>query len=127
MLWALLLAAAPQTGQRCIETGAILSRRAEDGSTILFEMLDGSRYRNHLPGRCPGLAGSANGRALAFEQQGGHLCQGDSIRVVGTSAAGVPCPLGRFELDPDHSGSSSPSASTRAKSPATRRPPMSRR
>lgn len=127
MLWLLLLAAAPDTAPRCLDVGAILSRRAEDGGTILFEMVGGRRYRNRLPGRCPGLAGSRNGGALAFEQQGGHLCQGDRVRIVDRAGAGVPCLLGDFELDPDHPGSSSPSASRRAKSPAASRSPMSSR
>ncbi|WP_114951525.1 hypothetical protein [Sphingosinicella terrae] len=89
----------------CISLDAATSRRALDERTIRFELIGGERLDNRLPGRCPGLAQSANGfGALAFEVHGNRLCRGDRVRVVDPSGAGVgaayrmaiPCPLGRF-------------------------------
>ena len=61
----------------CLANGSIVSRVVEDERTLRFETLGGRRYRNRLPGPCPGLRQAANG-----------------FGALGTAPA---CPLGSFE------------------------------
>jgi hypothetical protein len=101
-------ALAPEAGQaglhgdalECIDLTRVSARRAESADRIRFEMLGGAAYVNQLPGRCPGLARSADFGALAFEVQGNRLCRGDKVSAVDPALGGyrqsIPCLLGRF-------------------------------
>ena len=101
-------------GPNCISNSQIISRVAEDGQTIRFELLGGRVYRNRLQGRCPGLQQAANGfGTMAFDLHGDQLCQGDLLRVIDPSRGGTmtlrtapACPLGPFELVEDRAARS---------------------
>ncbi|MDQ8757150.1 hypothetical protein RCO27_13040 [Sphingosinicella sp. LHD-64] len=94
--------AATDGTRNCIDLSAVTSRQAEDGQTIRFEAIGGRTYRNHLPGRCPGLQQSSRGfGTLAFEVHGAQICRGDRVRVLDPSSpasvsTSVPCVLGTF-------------------------------
>jgi hypothetical protein len=84
----------------CIDLGAVSGRRVQGPDSIRFDMIGGKSLVNRLPGRCPGLAGSRDFGALAFEVQGNRLCRGDKVRAVDPALGGyrqsIPCALGGF-------------------------------
>ena len=90
---------------RCIDLNQVAGRRGSGGEALDFEMTGGLVYRNHLQGRCPGLARLGETVALAIVSggEGGRLCSGDRVRVfdpVEARAVGInaqpSCVLGAF-------------------------------
>ncbi len=80
--------------ERCIRVRNISSTQVQDDHTIDFKMLNGTTYRNTLPGRCSSLGFEER---FGYTVSTGQLCSVDVIHVLysdGTRGAG--CGLGEF-------------------------------
>jgi hypothetical protein len=91
-----LVAAAPaKAAPVCIDTTQITSSQPQDhGAAILFQMRDGTAWRNTLVGKCSGL--DFDGFAWTLTDQ--RVCENQqSLRVL---HSGQVCLLGKFEKVP---------------------------
>ena len=78
----------------CVQTSRIDNTRVYDDSTIDFEMIDGTRYRNTLPVRCNGLGFEER---FSYRTTIGRLCDLDTITVIRSGGPDGPtCGLGDF-------------------------------
>ena len=84
--------AAPQI---CISTRDISDSKPDDeGKTILFTMKNGTKWRNTLQGRCPGL--KYDGFAWRVRGANSEVCENtQTLHVLG--GVGESCTLGKFE------------------------------
>jgi hypothetical protein len=80
-------------GPICLSTRNINSTTPQDdGKAIVFNMKDGSAWRNELHGRCPDL--KFNGFVWAVQNPGATVCENENALTVIRS--GEVCVLGKF-------------------------------
>ncbi|MDP8994013.1 MAG: hypothetical protein M3N07_03370 [Pseudomonadota bacterium] len=88
---------------RCIDAAQIVARRAVGPRSLVFEMADGTVYRNQLPAACPSLSNARAYDVISLELQGNQICSGDTFRAFDPAeprAGGLQsipeCRLGAF-------------------------------
>ncbi len=96
---AALTSAAPAspaaTTRDCVTTHALRSTAVLDDKTILFQLRDGSVWKNTLDFSCPALGFT---EAFSYEINGSQLCDLDTIKVFEPyGPQGASCGLGKFE------------------------------
>jgi hypothetical protein len=95
VLVAALAANAPEQTRDCLATTQMKSTAVLDDQTILFQLRDGSVWKNTLDFSCPRLGFF---EAFSYEARGLQLCDLDNIRVIESSGhIGPTCGLGKFE------------------------------
>ena len=97
VLFAALAAAdVPAAATRdCVTTSTLRNTAVLDDQTILFQLRDGSVWKNTLDFSCPSLGFH---ESFSYVSHGMQLCDLDTIKVfepLGTS--GASCGLGKFE------------------------------
>jgi hypothetical protein len=87
--------ASPEATRDCVTTHALRSTAVLDDQTILFQLRDGSVWKNTLDFSCPSLGFT---EAFSYEINGSQLCDLDTIRVFEPyGPQGASCGLGKFE------------------------------
>ncbi len=80
----------------CLVTHTLRSTAVLDDQTILFQLRDGSVWKNTLDYSCPSLGFR---EAFSYVSRGAQLCDLDTIKVFEPYGnSGVTCGLGKFEL-----------------------------
>ena len=98
--WVLVaaLAAAETPGvaaRDCVTTSTLRNTAVLDDQTILFQLRDGSVWKNTLDLSCPTLAFH---ESFSYVSHGMRLCDLDTIKVFEPfGASGATCGLGKFE------------------------------
>ncbi len=83
------------TMRDCVTTYTLRSTAVLDDQTILFQLRDGSVWKNTLDYSCPSLGFR---EAFSYESHGTQLCDVDTIKVFEPYGnSGVTCGLGKFE------------------------------
>ena len=83
----------------CLTTYNIRSTAVLDDQTILFQLRNGSVWKNTLDFSCQSLGFR---EAFSYESHGTQLCAMDRIKVFEPyGSAGVSCGLNKFELQSD--------------------------
>ena len=83
------------TTRDCLTTYTLRSTAVLDDQTILFQLRDGSVWKNTLDYRCPSLGFR---EAFSYESHGAQLCDLDVIKVFEPYGNfGATCGLGKFE------------------------------
>ena len=83
------------TTRDCVTTYNLRSTAVLDDQTILFQMRDGSVWKNTLDYNCPRLGFH---ESFSYESRGTQLCDLDTIKVFEPyGTAGATCGLGKFE------------------------------
>lgn len=87
----------------CIDVTRVAGRRAEGKRALVFEMSDGTIYRNDLPEACPGIERASAFGTLAIDPVESRLCRNDLVRVydpadltTGGIKSAPRCRLGSF-------------------------------
>ncbi len=84
------------TTRDCVTTYNLRSTAVLDDETILFQLRDGSVWKNTLDSSCPSLGFR---EAFSYVSRGSQLCDLDTIKVFEPYGnSGVTCGLGKFEL-----------------------------
>ncbi|GEM_PF-1384579 len=84
------------TTRDCVTTYNLRSTAVLDDQTILFQLRDGSVWKNTLDFSCPSLGFR---EAFSYVSRGSQLCDLDTIKVFEPYGnSGVTCGLGKFEL-----------------------------
>ena len=84
------------TTRSCVTTYNLRSTAVLDDQTILFQLRDGSVWKNTLDYSCPSLGFH---ESFSYESRGTQLCDLDTIKVFEPHGiSGVTCGLGKFEL-----------------------------
>ena len=92
---ALAAADTPPATRDCLATHTLRSTAVLDDQTILFQLRDGSVWKNTLDFRCPTLGFH---EAFSYESHGLQLCNLDTIKVFEPNGiSGATCGLGKFE------------------------------
>ncbi len=79
----------------CLTTHTLRSTAVLDDQTILFQLRDGSVWKNTLDFSCPSLGFN---EAFSYESHGSQLCDLDIIKVFEPFGnSGASCGLGKFE------------------------------
>jgi hypothetical protein len=99
-------AAAPGADPRevgCLSESRVLTRRPDGPDALLFEMTDGTLWRNQVQGTCHALERANDFDILAFDRTGSQYCRGDRFSVVDPAEIGAGglratqrCRLGSF-------------------------------
>ena len=85
---------APST-RDCVTTHSLRSTAVLDDQTILFQLRDGSVWKNTLDFSCPSLGFN---ESFSYESHGSQLCDLDTIKVFEPfGISGASCGLGKFE------------------------------
>ncbi len=85
-----------ETTRDCVTTYNLRSTAVLDDQTILFQLRDGSVWKNTLDSSCPSLGFR---EAFSYVSRGNQLCDLDTIKVFEPYGdLGVTCGLGKFEL-----------------------------
>ena len=83
------------TTRDCVTTHTLRSTAVLDDQTILFQLRDGSVWKNTLDFSCPSLGFH---ESFSYESHGLQLCDLDSIKVFEPFGnSGATCGLGKFE------------------------------
>ncbi len=83
------------TTRDCVTTYTLRSTAVLDDQTILFQLRDGSVWKNTLDFSCPSLGFH---EAFSYESRGTQLCDLDTIKVFEPYGnSGASCGLGKFE------------------------------
>ena len=83
------------TTRDCLTTHTLRSTAVLDDQTILFQLRDGSVWKNTLDFSCPSLGFN---EAFSYESHGAQLCDLDTIKVFEPyGISGATCGLGKFE------------------------------
>lgn len=83
------------TTRDCVTTHTLRSTAVLDDRTILFQLRDGSVWKNTLDFSCASLGFH---EAFSYESHGSQLCDMDTIKVFQPFGnAGASCRLGKFE------------------------------
>lgn len=89
----------PSESVECIRLDSLRTTHVVDERTLLFEMRDGTTYRNLLPRACPGIAVEER---FLYRVSQNRLCALDYITVVENRGFGLfqgaSCRLGRFDV-----------------------------
>ena len=87
----------------CLSENRVLTRRPDGPDGLLFEMTDGTRWRNEVQGTCHSLQRANDFDILAFDRTGSQYCRGDRFSVVDPAEIGAGglratqrCRLGSF-------------------------------
>jgi hypothetical protein len=84
-----------QQTRDCVSTTQIKNTAVLDDQTIVFQLRDGSVWKNTLDFSCPRLGFY---EAFSYESRGMQLCDLDNVKVIETSGfIGPTCGLGKFE------------------------------
>ena len=79
----------------CVNTNTLRNTAVLDNQTILFELRDGSVWKNTLDFSCPSLGFN---EAFIYQSHGARLCDLDNITVFEPFGnSGATCGLGKFE------------------------------
>ena len=79
----------------CLSTHTLRSTAVLDDQTILFQLRDGSVWKNTLDFSCPTLGFH---ESFSYVSHGSRLCDLDSIKVFEPfGISGASCGLGKFE------------------------------
>ena len=83
------------TTRDCLTTYTLRSTAVLDDQTILFQLRDGSVWKNTLDFSCPSLDFRGS---FSYESHGAQLCDLDVIKVFEPyTNSGATCGLGKFE------------------------------
>ena len=83
------------TTRDCVTTHTLRSTAVLDDQTILFQLRDGSVWKNTLDYSCPSLGFN---EAFSYVSHGAQLCDLDTIKVFEPyGSSGATCGLGKFE------------------------------
>ena len=87
----------------CLSASRVLTRRPDGPRGLLFEMSDGTTWRNEVQGTCRSLERANDFDILAFNLAGSQYCRGDQFSVVDPAEIGAGglratqrCRLGSF-------------------------------